>query len=596
MLGTTTSTFQTVVKGCLTFCQLSVHKGISLNSSGLGDQISGCLEAMVARLKASQSDLGLKRLCHDLVKIFTECLTEIADTSLSLATDENSLIHPWLSVYLRICTVNEISSLLTPFSTLLTRARMTLGTSLTSAIPTTEQAEELRRLRLVVNKLWSVIYPAVKELSASLTAPAEVGALAADFIILRAESEARRDTEAGGGSLEDMVKYFTQNKAVPPDTAASVLHTIAHNPGVQGQVNRSTLAQSLALCAMTATSGSTANLQVKEARQWLRGGDDPGSEDVAVLVIRDSLGSPALLASMCGLCSDVGAWRGEAGVLRQYQAASWLVLHAGDVIHNPSNFSNHLTSIIGNLLTPNGAFSDTWNLSLANKKAIRHSISFFLKGIISHRNFEADKFLSRKLTEIIRIYLPRYEATNHPLLGLLRSPGLVDSVSLNLKVANMTVETLAKLAKDNLKRPQLVMSCVKFLENSLASPQPFLVEVIVCKALNSLLEIISFVEERNVKNNVITVLKILFSEADPRKDNLVSSVRERLLVFVQNNLAFNSERVFNTLRVVSVLNKRAIADILENLYNAVENVERKRGSGRDVKLRRALEELQKSVN
>ena len=597
VMGCTTNTFQTVVKSCLTFCQLSVHKGISLNTSGLADQISECLEAMVARLKASQSDINLKRLCHDLVKIYTECLTEIADTSLSLATDEDSLLQPWLAVYLRICTVNEISSLLTPFSTLLTRARMTLGTSMTSAMPTTEQVEEMRKLRLVVAKLWSVIYPAVRELSVTLTAPAEVGALAADFIILRAESEARRDTEAGGGSLEEMVKHFTQNKAVSPDTASSVLHTIAHNPGVQAQVSRASLTQSLAFCSMTAVAGSAANHQVREAWQCLYGesGTDPGT-DVAVLVIRGSLGSPGLLASMCGLCSDVGAWRGEAAVLRQYQVASWLVLHAGDIIHNPSNFSNHLTNIIGNLLTPNGAFSDSWNLSLSNKKAIRNSISFFLKGIITHRNFEADKFLSRKLTEIIKIYLPRYEATNHPLLGLLKSPGLVDSVSLNLKVANMTVETVAKLAKDNLKRPQLVMSCVKFLENSLISPQSFSAEVIVTKALNSLLEIISFVEEKNVKNNVIAVLKILFSETAPRRDNLISSINERLLVFVQNNLAFNSERVFNTLRVISVLNTRAIADILKNLYIYVENVERKRGSGRDIKLRRALDELQKAVN
>merc|ERR1740128_713010 len=147
---------------------------------------------------------------------------------------------------------------------------MTLGTSLTSAMPTTEQVEEMRKLRLVVTKLWAVIFPAVKELSVTLTAPAEVGALAADFIILRAESEARRDT-GGAGSLEEMVKHFTQNKAVPPDTAASVLYTIAHNPGVRGQVSSNVLTQSLALCSMTAVAGSPANTQVREAWQCLRG-------------------------------------------------------------------------------------------------------------------------------------------------------------------------------------------------------------------------------------------------------------------------------------------------------------------------------------
>ena len=92
------------------------------------------------------------------------------------------------------------------------------------------------------------------------------------------------------------------------------------------------------------------------------------------------------------------------------------------------------------------------------------------------------------------------------------------------------------------------------------------------------------------------VLKILFSEAVPRREQLLTFIKERICVFVQNNLAFNSERVFNTLRVVSVLNKKAIADILKDFYTYVENVEKKRGSGKDIKLRRALEELQKIVN
>ena len=596
-MGSSTNTFQTVVKSCLTFCQLSVHRGVSLNTTGLADQISGCLEAIVERFKAYQCDLGLKRLCHDLVKIYTECLNEIADTSLSLTTDEESLIHPWLGSYLKICTVNEISSLLAPFSTLLTRARMTLGTITTSVMPTTEQLEEMRKLRLLVTKLWSVIYPAIRELSVTLTAPAEVGALAADFIILRAESEARGDgAEWGGHGLEEMVRHFTQNKSTPQEIASAVLYSIAHNAGVQSQVSRLTLSLSLAYCSMTAVSGSAANQQVREVWQSLRGGTGDSGKDVAVMVILDNLQSPGILASMCSLCSDISAWRGEAAVLRQYQVASWLVFHAGDVIHNPTNFSNHLTNLIGNLLTPNGAFSDNWNLSVSKKKAIRNAIPFLLKGIISHKNFETDKFLSRKLTEIIKIYLPRYDESCHPLLGLLRSPGLVDSPNLNLKVANITVETVSRLAKDNIKKPHLVISCVKYLENSLMSPQSFLMEVIVSKSLNSLLDLISFVEDRNVKNNVLMVLKILFSEAVPRREQLLTFIKERICVFVQNNLAFNSERVFNTLRVVSVLNKKAIADILKDFYTYVENVEKKRGSGKDIKLRRALEELQKIVN
>ena len=60
-----------------------------------------------------------------------------------------------------------------------------------SVKPTVDQVEDIKKLQLVVNQLWAILYQAVKQLAVSLTAPASVGNIAADFIIKQAESSGR---------------------------------------------------------------------------------------------------------------------------------------------------------------------------------------------------------------------------------------------------------------------------------------------------------------------------------------------------------------------------------------------------------------------
>ena len=60
-------------------------------------------------------------------------------------------------------------------------------------------------------------------------------------------------------------------------------------------------------------------------------------------------------------------------------------------------------------------------------------------------------------------------------------------------------------------------------------------------------------------------------------------------------LAFNSGRIFNSLKVISVLSKSVIIDVLPHVEVEVEKVEKKRGSGKDSKLRNAFNNLQSSV-
>ena len=63
----------------------------------------------------------------------------------------------------------------------------------------------------------------------SLTCPEVVGSVAAELILLKAETGARReDIGAGDLSVEEMMKHFTQNKHVPVHISSKILFSVSH--------------------------------------------------------------------------------------------------------------------------------------------------------------------------------------------------------------------------------------------------------------------------------------------------------------------------------------------------------------------------------
>ena len=136
--------------------------------------------------------------------------------------------------------------------------------------------------------------------------------------------------------------------------------------------------------------------------------------------------------------------------MRQYQVGGWLVLHCATLlIHSGSTPQSLLAYILPKILTPNDAFSPSWNVSLIQKKAIGQSLPTYLKGILTYPDFENNKFLSRKITEIIRIYLPRFEPQSHPFKGILSNPPLIADEAISGRVVRLTIPVLDGIINDN---------------------------------------------------------------------------------------------------------------------------------------------------
>ena len=459
MTSSSTGVFLTVLKSCLAQCLLSVSQDSDLNSCQLGDEISQAVSAVVTKFEGAQSDLGWKRLSQDVVKIFVESLAEITEVSASLTTGEASLVTGWVGRYLRCCSDHEISSVLELHGSLLTRARIALCSLPAPAQATLEQLQDIEKIKAVIAQLWRFVFPAVKDLSCSLTAPDTVASLAADFIIQRAESLESRDCSASGPDLQEMVRHFTGSRQVADHICCGVLARLCHNTAVSSQVSRQTLLSNIAVASALALPGSPALETMRAAWRQVRGDQEElgGSEDPARQIIVQSANNQRVISSLCSLASHPTAWKGEAKTVRQYQMMSWLVFHCSEQLHSKTNL---LASLLNHSLTPNDAFSSSWHLSLHQKKAIRQSLPTFLQGLLTLPNIQSDKFLLRKIKEIIRIYLPQFTQP-HPLSGLLTNPPLISDQVISAFTQQLALSVLNEVILDNrFKSPSVSASCL----------------------------------------------------------------------------------------------------------------------------------------
>ena len=570
-----------------------VESGLCIDRAGVAAAATKRIGDVVTMFATNQSDVERKRVAQDHVKMFIEALEDIT-------SDEHILIQPWLSAYISICSVNEISTVCTALNKLLTRARILLNTSPGDFLITSEQAADKAKLVQLLTQLWSVVYPVMKSLSTSLTAPAEVSSLAADFVILSSENARRGGQNLAKESVEEMIKYFCLNKLITASTSAAFLGRLMNSRAVVlDQVRAETGSDKLLLEVLAiscAHTGPDSHNHQLVRNTWLdlapslgmQGNSQDKEQDLAKEMMEKLMNSKYsdVLSCMAKECSDVTKWKSDQ--LRLYQVGGWLVRHCAHVLYKPAGGDTTFTNLLSNLLTPSSSFSPTWVLSGNQKQGLLNSLPDFILGLTSCNKLNSDKFLARKISEIIRIYLPRFDIAQHPLLPLLSSPSLQASEDNIQAVQQLSVRVGLKMIQDNrFKNPKISSSCLRYFAACMARPAGDSFALITKELLSTLLEVVTLTDDKSLKNPAISVLQIIIR--NPETDR--KTLKEKLNSFLIANLAFNSERVFQSLTVVSMMNSDLISDLLPCVEAEVVKIETKRGSGRDPKLRRLLDDL-----
>ena len=177
--------------------------------------------------------------------------------------------------------------------------------------------------------------------------------------------------------------------------------------------------------------------------------------------------------------------------------------------------------------------------------------------------------------------MPRFDLAHHPLLPLLSSPGLKICEDNNTVIQKLAVSVSVKMIQDNrFKSPAISSSCLKYLHACLMKPFVESFSLVSKELLSTLLDIVTLTDDKFIKNPAISLLQLIIT--NPEIDTKL--IYEKLNNFLASNLAFNSERVFQSLTVLSAMNRIPILDILPGIEAEVAKIEKK-------KLRKLLENL-----
>ena len=113
---------------------------------------------------------------------------------------------------------------------------------------------------------------------------------------------------------------------------------------------------------------------------------------------------------------------------------------------------------------------------------------------------------------------------------------------------------------------------------------------IVTAVLPFLLDTVTKTDVIPLRNSAMRLLQQIINEQDQR-----DIVTEKLLSFVREHIAFDSDRLFKTLTVVAVTKPQFTRSLIKSVQLEVEAVETKRGGGKDSNLRQLLTSFEDTV-
>ena len=105
-----------------------------------------------------------------------------------------------------------------------------------------------------------------------------------------------------------------------------------------------------------------------------------------------------------------------------------------------------------------------------------------------------------------------------------------------------------------------------------------------------MLEILTKVDNKLLRNPVVEILKILCARMEGSSD-LQDIMKTQICDYISDNLPFDTERVFRTLSVINMLNRAIITQLLVFISEQIDRIEAQRGAGTDNKLRMEFREL-----
>lgn len=204
-----------------------------------------------------------------------------------------------------------------------------------------------------------------------------------------------------------------------------------------------------------------------------------------------------------------------------------------------------------------------------------------------------DSYISRCIRDIIVNYLPRFASPVHPLIDCLGVELLSSDAETELLTFSLEVIRDHFFIRRN--STNLTQTLYFICELLFGKPDDY-VQLVMTILMTPLLDLLLLLDDVTNKNKATEILQI-FMDTSKRtyKTTFRGTVQELVGRFVSCNLGFHSVRVYKVLELLTALHEELVVDLLPRVYEALTNVEKKRGVGLDQTLRQGYEKLNSLV-
>lgn len=505
-----------------------------------------------------------------LLKTFINDFDNIITISTNLQLHQWLLINTWLHHYMTTCYYPDLITLLNILLKLIDR--------ISNEVAWCDWESTFK----------NHVYPSLKYVAGSHTAPETCGTLAGKIVI-------------NCGYLQTEAFNFFNAESISPKVSASFLCVVLEEyPNfILSQAQEITVLQSwVKFCLLSRDNYETLTtniIKLDVIPQFIKNAIIKTKDPLCAFIdfVGSNIKEYAQSVTMTKLCENFFGHverplaqfltepDNEAAVLRIYTCIALAFYKIGPLLYNKHKSSCPYARLFYALVLPTEIMLGK-SLHALVLQSIKKTWHLFFVASVKLLT-PNDAFLERILREMLIKYIPHFTISDSPILKALDNE--INAEIILDKLSDAFFKQPTKEAESNVfKSLKLITEFVQ------STTSEILLQLVVNKTLYGLFEVVMFHSQKNMA--IAAIKSIILS---PLYSRVQSKFEEIVVLLTEKHLAFNSSNYFQFMNHLAKLAPQTVKNVLPQVRQHLANVEKMRGIGYDQNFRMNLERLEASV-
>ncbi|XP_055688278.1 protein MMS22-like [Lutzomyia longipalpis] len=556
---------------------------------------------LVSKLNLTNTDTQTPQ---GVLKVFAHGMCDIFAESESFDHEEHILVAPWVRQYLKSCPENDKEFLLNHLNRTLVRIQGIIA-----------RGDEGRNLQELLRAFFLHILPYVKEEYETNEGTLWLPELTGNLCLAASGQN-------GLPRIEDLFSSFMEMNCKNPKSLFTLFSMVATSDKVS-VLNPGLLIHHWIRCMIFCSSAANEDLRMAtEAIAAL-----PELQEVCAINREEFLASRepfyaflfgigqkyeqlenprdkmALSNKFHNYVKSFGKWAMQGlstpdGANNVYRTIAVIVLHCSHIIYVPMKINCFMRLLMAEFMLPASLLlGKTQSVHIV--RAMMKIFPVFLEGI-AKLDYKGDQYLTRAISNMILHWTPHFKTTTNA--SMAAKPFVKCLTSKEPEMGNFVIEkfcegffpqTPRKGATSNTSLAINVLKEIFVQSSSTLGVYESLLDIVCLPLMDHVLMSDDFAPSKKL---ILDLLEFIFKGEVYR-----GQAKFRLIVvrglkdLTTNKLSFQTSAYFLFMLKMAKVNPMAVRDILPHLKEQIVEVEFRRGSGRDARLRQQLNSLEDAV-